>query len=194
MERHGVRRHGRGRRRRAGDRRPRGRHAALQAVAGRHRESDARPLARRRAGRCRRGLRTRGDAPSPAQRGVSRRRLRPARAWRSGIHRCRGDSIRSRLGASALQRRPDRPDRIVGHCSPGGAIRRGPGSRGERLDRCGQARRRKRQRDSRVCRGSGLQDDRRRQRCRRHDAPAPGRPEPVTRRTASVMFGWRCSF
>ena len=67
--------HGRGRRRRARDRRPRGRHAALQAVAGRHRESDARPLARRRAGRCRRGLRTRGDAPSPAQRGVSRRRL-----------------------------------------------------------------------------------------------------------------------
>ena len=37
------------------------------------------------------------------------------------------DSIRSRLGASALQRRPDRPDRIVDHRSPGEAS--SPGTR-----------------------------------------------------------------
>ena len=57
-------------------------------------------------------VRARGDAAPAAQRGVPRRRLGAARADRSRFRRRPGDSVRTRRGAAALQRRPDRPGRL----------------------------------------------------------------------------------
>ena len=159
---------------RARDRRPRRRHAALQAARGRHREGHARPLAGRRARGRGRDLGARGDAAPAAQRGLSRRRLRAARAGRSGFHRRRRDSIRAGRGAAALQRRPDRPGRLVGDRSDG---RRGsPGSRdgwSSALIDAANAPAAKTTSPSSTSRASEFATTRRRRAGRRHDAP-PG--------------------
>ncbi len=106
------------------DRRPRRRHEALQAARRPHREGHARSLAGRRARRCARAVRARGDAASAPQRGVSRRRLGAARARRSRVHRRPRDAVRAGCGAAALQRRPDRPGRLVARSSRSSSGRR----------------------------------------------------------------------
>ena len=138
------------RRRRAGDRRPRRRHAAVPDVAGRHREDHARSLARRRAGGCRRDLRARGHAAQSAQRGLPRPRLRSARAGRPEFI----DVSEVRFDAdSALLLCSDGLTDLVESAAIDDLVRRGrrrPGSRGRHVDRRGQPRRRQGQRHGRV--------------------------------------------
>ena len=83
MARHGVRAHGRGGRGRRATVGHVGDTRLYKLAARRHREDHARSFAGRRARGRARDLRARGDAASAAQRGLSRRRLRAARAGRS---------------------------------------------------------------------------------------------------------------
>ena len=94
-------------RRRPRDRRPRRRHAALQAARAARIEKvtrDHSPVGEREDAQ--RDVRARGDAASAPQRGVSRRRLRAARARRTPI-------------SSTSRRSPFEPDAALLLCSDG---------------------------------------------------------------------------
>ena len=142
MDRHGLRADGCRDRRRQRDRRPRGRHAALQAPPRPHREGDARSLAGRRARRCARAVRARRHAAPAPQRGLPRRRLRAARTCGPRFHRRPGDLVRARCGAPPLQRRPDRSGRL-------GIDQRDRPAVGGAAERRGQGAHRRRQRRGR---------------------------------------------
>ena len=144
------------------------------------RENHARSLAGWRARGCARALRTRGDAAPAPQRGVPRRRLRAARAGRSGLRRPPRDPVRARLGAAALQRRADRPgrsatiNRIVKQLAGDPqAVVHGADRGRERRRRQGQRHRGVRRR--RAVRGGGLDRRGRRASRRRRRTSAPAR-------------------